>query len=173
MGAVVTQCPLWGESVVFGHLLLLLWSFSLLGRYASQGWLLKAGPWTTLHFPPWPEYLTWGSCLIPVFWTSGLMSGLCSIFVVAIDKLGHIMLIQVHFLDAWSHTASGQQHGLPALWAGGAPSSSRPNLGVEQWLQLRGWKGADCLSGVPWLSVSLLTAFCWIVLGSVVWSLEY
>ena len=37
MGAVVTQCPLWGESVVFGHLLLLLWSFSLLGRYASQG----------------------------------------------------------------------------------------------------------------------------------------
>lgn len=79
------------------------------------------------------------------------MSGLCSIFVVAVDKLGHIMWIQVHFLDAWSHTESGQQHGLPAFRAvprsqlccaayglAGPPPAPGLTWRVEQWLQLRG-----------------------------------
>ena len=48
MGAVVIQCPLWGESVLFGPATLAgLKGFSLLGRYANQGRVLEAGPCIT------------------------------------------------------------------------------------------------------------------------------
>ena len=30
----------------------------------------RAMDYFSLHYPPWAESLTWGSCLIPVFWTS-------------------------------------------------------------------------------------------------------
>ena len=30
----------------------------------------RAMDYFSLHYPPWAECLTWGSCLIPVFWTS-------------------------------------------------------------------------------------------------------
>lgn len=45
------------------------------------------------------------------------ISGLCIILVVAVDKLGHITCMQVHFLDAWSYMASWQQRGLFAFKA--------------------------------------------------------
>ena len=72
--------------------------------------------------------------------------------------------LEPHSIGAAAWTAclqgcSDESVVLCCLWAAVALPAPGLTWQVEQWLQLRGWKGADRFSRVPWQSVPLLIAF--------------